>query len=192
MAMAGAQDIIAIKNKLIQTMLDIAADMPWNDITLYDIVAKAGIELDEIKVLFPCKSDIINAYARQVDHRLIDEMDGAFGEGESARDKLFDIIMERFDILNEHRDAIISVINGVTLDPKQGMESLSPLCSSIITIMNIANIEVDGWRGAIKISALSALYLKSLRDWVGDTSPDMAATMAGLDKSLGYFEKIKF
>lgn len=192
MAMAGAQDIIAIKNKLIQTALDLASKNAWNDILLSDIAMAACVAQEDMDLLFSCKSDIIAAYARNVDHQLSDEMNGAFGDSDSLHDKLFDIFMARFDILNQNRLAVISIINGLTLDPAQGIQSLSTLCNSINTIMDIAEIETHGWQGAIKISALSAIYLKSLRDWVKDDTPDMAATMAGLDKSLGYFDKIKF
>ena len=192
MAMADVQDIITIKNRLIQTALDLASNNPWNDILLSDIADAADVAHDDMAVLFPCKSDIIVAYARNVDHQLNDEMMDAFSVSDSLHDKLFDIMMARFDILNQNRSGVVSIINGLTLDPSQGIQSLSTLCNSMNTIMDIAGIETRGWQGAIKISALSVIYFKSLREWGKDDPPDMAATMAGLDKSLGYFDKIKF
>ena len=191
MAMADAQDIIATKNKIIQTAFDLAAIHSWNDITLNDIAIAAELDCMKVTALFPCKSDIITAYARIVDNRLIKEMDNTFGGSESRHDKLFDIMMARYDILNENRAALISIINGLTLNPKQGMETLPALCNTITTILNIAGENSDDWRGAIKISALSIIYLKSLREWINDDTADMASTMAGLDKSLAYFDKIK-
>ena len=51
-------------------------------------------------------------------------------------------------------------------------------------ILEACGEDTSGVKGAIKVVGLSGLYLKTLKTWVDDDSPDMAATMAALDNSL--------
>ena len=190
MAKAHTQDILGLKNEVIQGALNLAADKNWSDVSLQDIAKLLSSDIEIITALFPNKNDIIAAYARQIDLRLHDEFEGQGDNSESPRDRLFDIMMERFDILNENRAAVISVINSITLNPRDALDSLSFTCRSTTTMATLAGMDVNGWKGALVITGLSGLYIKTLRDWVADDSEDMAATMASLDKGLGYLDKI--
>ncbi len=51
-------------------------------------------------------------------------------------------------------------------------------------MLEAAGIDTGGYKGAIKIAGLTALYLKTLKTWREDDSEDMAKTMAELDKNL--------
>ena len=45
-------------------------------------------------------------------------------------------------------------------------------------------LSAGGLRGALRIKALGLVYLATLRVWLRDDSPDMAPTMAALDRHL--------
>lgn len=190
MSKASLQDITAFKNNVVEAALELAASKSWDDVSMYAIARQADVDNDDLTALFEDKEDILAAYAAQVDKRVDAAFQGEDTAQDSERDRLFDVLMERFDILNENREAVTSILNTITLDPKQGIDSLPHLCKSMRRMANTAGITLCGLRGAIKITALTILYLKLLRDWVKDDSPDMAATMAGLDKALSYYEKI--
>lgn len=188
MGTATAQDIIATKNKLIQSSLDLAGDMSWADVSMHDIARHAGVEFEDAIALCPDKDTLFMAYGRQVDLKVAEAFDGETWDGMNDKDRLFDVLMERFDVLNENRAGVISIINAITLDPKQ-MICLSPMvCQSMEHMMSVAGVDNDGWKGAVKLTALSGIYLKSLRDWVKDDTTDMSMTMASVDKGLGYLE----
>jgi len=190
MGTASAQDIIGMKNKLIQSSLDLAGETSWADVSMQDIAQYAGVDIEDALALCPDKQTLFMAYGRQVDLKVDDAFDGEAWDGMSDKDRLFDVLMERFDILNENRAGVISIINAITLDPKQ-MICLSPMvCQSMEHMMRVAGVNHDGWKGAIKLTALSGVYLKSLRDWVKDDTTDMSMTMASVDKGLGYLGRI--
>ena len=178
------QDIMHVKNKVIQASLELASTKFWGDISLNQIIKKADVNEGDFHALFDDKDAILAAYDAQIDRQLADNLEGQFSDSETERDQLFDVLMERFDILNENRAAVISILNSVTLDPKQAVLSLPHLCKSMNRTLLVADIDLKGLKGALKVTALTGLYLKVLRDWVKDDSPDMAATMAALDKSL--------
>jgi AcrR family transcriptional regulator len=189
MVMTSVQDILDLKRQVIQASLDLAKDVNWADITMADIAQEAKIESSILTALFEDKSTILSAYARQIDLRLEDEFKGQGGD-ESTRDRLFDIVMERFDILNENRLSIISILNAITLQPYEALSSLPFLCRSSETMLGLAGYKTNGWKGCALITAFAIGYIKILRDWVNDDTPDMAATMASVDKALNYFDKL--
>ncbi len=190
MSMTSAQDILDMKSRLIQSSLDLAAHQSWADISMHDIAAHAGINVDDAIALCPDKNTIFMGYGRQIDLKVADAFGDESLDEMDEKDRLFDVLMERFDILNENRAGVISIISAITQDPKQ-MICLSPMvCQSMEHMMGVANIPNNGWRGALKLTALSGLYLKTLRCWVNDSGADMPVTMASLDKGLGWLDKV--
>jgi len=188
MAMASVQDILEMKQKLIQTSLDLAADSGWSNISMDDIIIAADVDMAAAKALFDDKDMLLAAYARDLDLRL----EAAFSKAndDCTRDRLFDIVMERFDMLNDNRAGVISILNSLTLDPGYAAQSLPLLCRSTSAMLALAGYQVEGWKSYFKISAFTGLYFKILRDWIKDDSADMAPTMASLDRALGLFEKL--
>ncbi len=190
MSRASAQDIESMKAKVIQASLDLASTHPWNDVHMAQIAEKAECELSDVQAIFPEKMDILHAYERQIDAQVIDAMNDAFDDSDSTRDKIFDVLMERFDVLNDNRASVLSMLNAVTLDPKQMMVTAPWVPQSMIKMMTLADMDTNGIKGTMRVAGVSIAYLKTLRDWAGDSSADMAQTMAGLDNALGYVEKI--
>jgi hypothetical protein len=50
--------------------------------------------------------------------------------------------------------------------------------------LEASGIATGGLRGVLRIKALAALYLATMRTWLADESADNAATMAALDRNL--------
>ena len=190
MAKAAKQDTQTVKTTVIQSALSLAADAPWADVTMHDIAVHAGIPLADIMMVFDDKTDVVAAFGKSLDAQVAEAMNGQVMADDAPKDRLFDVLMARFDILNEHRGAVISMLNGLTSDPKQMAVSLPWVCKSMTWMMELAEVPTNGWAGSLQIMGLSAVYLKTLRTWIGDESEDMAATMAELDKNLSHAEKI--
>jgi ubiquinone biosynthesis protein COQ9 len=190
MTRASAQDIEDMKAKVIQASLDLASAHPWNDVHMAHIATRSECDLSDVQAIFPEKMDILHAYERQIDAQVIDAMNDAFDDTDSPRDKIFDVLMERFDVLNDNRASVLSMLNAVTLDPKQMMVTAPWVPQSMIKMMILADMDTNGIKGTMRVAGVSIAYLKTLRDWVNDNSVDMAQTMAGLDNALGYVEKI--
>jgi ubiquinone biosynthesis protein COQ9 len=190
MAKAQTQDAASIKKSVIQSSLDLAADTPWADVTMHDIASHAKIEMAQMVTVFDDKIDILNAFGKQIDVQVATAMNGQVMADDSHKDKLFDVLMERFDVLNENRAAIISILNATTADPKQMVVAMPWICRSMNTMMDLADIPTNGWAGALRVMGVSGVYLKTLRIWISDETDDMAVTMNELDTNLSRGEKI--
>ena len=172
-----------LKDCIIDAALALAEEEGWESISFDQIVAAAQADRADVLEYFDDKSDILTAYGRRVDRRVLENLAGD-GEGLDTRERLFDLMMERFDVLNESRAAITSIFDSLKNDPKQAVVSFPHLAKSMTKMLEAANIETDGVHGALKVTGLVGVYLYALRIWKEDETEDMAKTMAALDKAL--------
>jgi AcrR family transcriptional regulator len=177
------------KVKIIEAALDLAAQKGWANVSLADIARGNKLSLADLHEHFGDKADILAGFSRMVDARVLEGL-GEIDSEALPRDRLFDILMERFDILNEYRPGLVSVLDSFKLDPKQFIIGLPHLCKSMSWMLEAAGMDTLGLRGAARLAGLSGLYIKNLRVWAGDESPDMGKTMAALDKDLRRAESL--
>lgn len=178
-----------VRPKIIESALALAAERGWDIVTLRDIAGHCGISLAEMFSHFEDKDDILVAFGKMMDRRVL-EGAGKVDDEASARDRLFDILMDRYDILNEYRVGLVAVLESFKCDPKQAVISMPHLCKSMNWMLEAAGVKTNGIRGAVKVAGLTGVYLKVLSVWAEDESPDLSKTMAALDKALGRAEKI--
>jgi AcrR family transcriptional regulator len=174
-----------IKEKAVGAALDLAVQKGWQNVTLSGIARKAKIPLATLHQHFADRFDVITAWGRIIDRRVL----AGAGDSGSPRDRLFDLLMARLDVLNETRGGAISILESFRCDPKQSLVLLPHLCRSMGWMLDAAGIETGGVKGTLKVAALTAIYLKTLYVWRGDESADMAKTMAALDRALGHAEQ---
>ena len=137
------------KEELVQLALDLAAQKGWENVRLGDLADEAGLELAALRGYFCDKSDILVALGRMIDEAVLENI-GPVDETESARDRLFDILMERYDALNEYRPGLVAVLDSFKCDPKQAVISLPHLCQSMSRMMEAAGLEPRRIAGGCK------------------------------------------
>ena len=111
-------------------------------------------------------------------------------EKSSQRDMLFEIMMARYDILNEYRTSVKKIINHFMSRPQEVLKLIPKLIESKILIATFANIKPSGIQGVIKIKIIFALYYLTLFTWFNDENESLEKTMSALDKYLNYIEKV--
>lgn len=176
------------RDRAVDAALSMAGLMGWGHVTLADIADEAGLTLAEMHDLFEDKTDILAAYGRRLDRQALDAI-GAPDPALSPRERLFDILMERFDALNGDRAAVLSILGSLCAGPQDAAIALPHLGRSMHWMLEAAGIETAGLRGALKIVGLLTVYLAALWQWRKDESADLSATMAALDRALGRAER---
>ena len=179
---------LSLKERAVAGALDLASRMGWDMITMADIADKAHASLAELAEVFDDKTDVLVAYGRQIDKKVLESY-ASPDLSASERDRLFDILMERFDILNANRAAVVSILKSFTLDPKQAVISLPHLGRSMAWMLEAAGIDTSGIKGAIRVAGLTVVYLNATRHWMQDDSADLSKTMAALDRTLNRAEQ---
>lgn len=177
------------KEAVISASLGLAESMGWANVNLADIAQEAGLNLSELFDIVEDKDDVLVLLGKMIDKRVL-EVIGEPDPAVSPRDQLFDILMERYEILNEYRGGLVAVLESFKFDPKQIVISCPHLARSMSWMLEAAGIDTGGVRGALKVVGLTGVYLKTLRVWKEDESVDMAKVMAALDKDLGRAEQV--
>ncbi len=178
----------SLKSKAVCAALKLAAVRGWGAVTMQDIATECGASLADLHEIFEDRSDILSVYGRQLDHRVIKSI-GKPDLAQSERDRLFDVLMERFDLLGQDRAAMRSILKSFCLDPKQAVMTLPHLGKSMVWMLECAGVDANGARGAVKALGLMGVYLYALRAWMNDESEDLSKTMAALDRALGRAEQ---
>ena len=173
----------------IEAALTLAAEKGWRDLALADIAEAAGLSIGQLYAIYPSKTDILAAYSRNIDAAVLAETETP-GEEESAKDRLFDLLMRRFDKLDAHKAGLVRIAEDTGRDPLALVCSLANLDRSMAAMLEAAGISTTGLRGVVRIKGLAAVYLAGMRAWFRDDSADKAKTMAALDKALGRAERM--
>lgn len=167
----------------IAAALRLAASRGWAGVSLAEVAAEAGLPMSELYALYPSKQAILDAFSRQVDDEVLKAIDAEATEG-GARDRLFDVVMRRLDVLAPHRDGLAAIARANACDPVALLCGARQLRRSMAAMLEAAGLSASGLGGILRIKGLSAIYLATLRTWLGDDSDDKARTMATLDQAL--------
>ena len=171
-----------LAGKVIDAAFALALERGWRDLSLAEIAEAAGEPLSKVYPVFSSKLAILEGFSDRVDAEMLAEE--AEGLDSPARDRLFDMLMRRFDALQPHREALGVILQDQLRDPLATSCGLGRLARSMAATLEAAGFSTTGCRGVLRIKGLSAIYLSTLRVWLRDDSEDMAKTMAHLDKQL--------
>src|SRR5262249_22057331 len=149
---------------------------PWSSVTLLDIAESAGVSLAELRELFASKTEILVAFMRSIDDEVLVKATKRRND-QSPRDRLFEVIMSRFDALAPHKAALRSISRSGVPDPTL----LCSLLTSLHWMLQAAGIGTDGLNGSLKVAGLTSVYGSVFRTWLDDTDAGLARTMARLD-----------
>lgn len=167
-------------DRLLDAALRLAARQGWRRTGLAEIAAEAGLPLDEAYAACPSKPALLARLHRRIDRAALADGGDA---GETPRDRLFEVLMRRFDALAPHRPALRAILRDSLGDPA-ALLGLPPLVCSMTWMLERAGLPAAGWRGRGRAHVLAGLYLSVFRTFLEDDSADLARTMAALDRRL--------
>jgi hypothetical protein len=105
----------------------------------------------------------------------------SLSQQDSPRDKIFALLMARFDVLQAERVGMGFLLAQLRRQPAlaaQVARMVAPHLQHCATQAGLA--------GALYTPALMLVYALALRVWANDASADMASTMRAVDKNLTY------
>jgi AcrR family transcriptional regulator len=171
------------REKIIAAFLNLLAAKRFEQIGFADIAGAAGVTLAQLRGEFPSTLAILAAHVKSVDRAVLNE-DFSDVEDEPPRERLFDVLMRRLELLAPHREAVRSVLRSARRNPPLALSLNAMAVGSQQWMLTAAGIGASGPRGMIRAQGLAALYSGVLRTWVHDDDPGLARTMAALDRSL--------
>jgi AcrR family transcriptional regulator len=170
------------RDKIIDALMGLAAKKRWDEISLADIADRAGVSLAQFRDAFPSKGAALGGLSRRIDKAVLEG--GGELTGESGRDRLFDVLMRRFDAMAPYKDALKNINDWAMRDPL-ALPALNQLAlNSLRFMLEAAGLNSEGPLGALKLQGLALAWTHVFHIWLSDDSEDNAKTMAALDKEL--------
>jgi len=173
-------DDIEFDRALITSAFDLAAQRGWHRISVAQAARHAGLALDRARARLPGRMVLLLRFVRMADRAALA---GAAEEG-SPRDRLFDLLMRRIDVLQNHRAGVLAVMRALPADPAAALLLATTNLCSMGWMLEGAGISAVGPLGLLRAKGLLAVWLWTLRAWQRDASDDLAPTMAALDQAL--------
>ncbi|MEL7031109.1 MAG: hypothetical protein AAGL97_00060 [Pseudomonadota bacterium] len=170
-----------IIEKGVQAALKLAETEKWSRITLAAIAEEAGLSLRDFHT-HADKDTLSAAVERTFDAGM---SEGSFDSDETARTRLFDVIMMRFEAMEDVRDGAMSFLRwrdrsfdglGLRLSNRAATAKWALTCAGLDGGSSIP-------RG-VQVTALAWAIAQAERAWRQETSADLSRTMAALDAEL--------
>ncbi len=182
-------DTRSANDKLIDAALELAAERPWRSLSLPEIAEHAKVPVGEALMALPGRNRIQRALIDRVDAKVFgslkdDPLDG------TVKDKLFDILMRRFDALDGRQTALRSMARDAARDPLGSACLGARFLKSMALSLQAAGVSSEGCKGTLRTKALAAIQMNATRVWMNDDDPGLARTMAAMDKGLARAEKL--
>ena len=165
---------------LIASAFHLAAERGWAQVSVAAAARAASLPLHEARARFPAKAMILLRFGRMADQAALQD---APADG-PVRDRLFDLLMRRFDALQAQRAGVLALLRTLPADPPTALLLALATRRSMRWMLEAADVSTRGLRGELRVRGLMAVWLWTVRSWERDDSADLSTTMAALDIAL--------
>jgi len=177
------------RDKIIAAFLELLSGQRIEQVGFAEIAETSGVSLSQLRGEFSSTLAILAAHLKSVDRAVL-AGDTADMADEPARERLFDVLMRRLEVLAPHREAVRSLLRSARRDPPLALALNALAVRSQQWMLAAAGIKASGPRGMIRAQGLALLFASVLRTWVDDEDPGLARTMAALDRALGRGQRL--
>ena len=177
------------RDKIIEALMTLLADHAIEDIGLADIASEADVTLSELRAEFGSPMAMLAAYIKDIDRKVLDGGDDDMDD-ESPRERLFDVLMRRLELLEPHKPAIRSLIRSAMRNPPLALTVNAHSVCSQQWMLTAAGIGASGPKGMIRAQGLALMFANVIRTWVNDHDEGHARTLAALDRELARGQRL--
>jgi AcrR family transcriptional regulator len=171
------------RDKIIAAFLALLAEKPIEQIGFSEIAKDAGVSLGQMRGEFSSTLAIFAAHVKAIDRAVL-AADLSDMADEPPRERLFDVLMRRLEVLAPHRQAVRSLLRSARRNPPLVLALNGLAVRSQQWMLTAAEINASGPRGLMRAQGLALLFASVLRTWTRDDDPGLARTMAALDRAL--------
>ncbi|MBB5372070.1 TetR family transcriptional regulator [Acidocella aromatica] len=171
---------------LVTAAFALGAEKGWRHVSPAAAARYAGLDLAKVRAAYPCTGAILKKFGEMADTAALNN---ALTEG-SVRDRLFDILLRRFDFLQMYRPGVVALLRALPFCPPLAFVMAELNIASMGWLLEGAGVDATGLRGALAKRGLLAVWAYGVRAWADDESEDLTATMAAVDKALARAESI--
>ena len=185
--MSAGMDDAEFDRALVGAAFALAAEGGWRAVSVTAAARRADLPLDRARGRFSGAAAVLMRFGRIADQAALAPTPA---EG-PPRDRLFDMLMRRIDVVQAHRAGVLALLRALPFDPCLAALLAAANIRSMRWMLEAAGISARGPLGRLRTKGLLALWLAVLRVWRSDGSEDLSATMAALDRALTRAERLE-
>jgi ubiquinone biosynthesis protein COQ9 len=175
-------------SSLVAALWRVIAQHGWPGMSMRRLAAEADMATADLRDRFPTRLNLLLLHGRVMDQAVLA---GTIpGQGGSARDRIFDVLMRRLDAMQPHREGILRLFEDMRRDPLLALALAPHIGVAMRWMLDAAEIEAKSCEARLLALGLTGVWLATIRAWARDDSPDMGTTMAALDAALDRAERI--
>jgi AcrR family transcriptional regulator len=171
------------RERIIAGFMALLSEQAIERIGLAEIAERSGVTLADLRGEFGTPLAILAAHVKELDRKVLAEVDPDMAE-ESPRERLFDVLMRRLELLGDHKEAVRSLLRSARRDPPLALALNAMAVRSQQWMLTAAGIGASGPKGMVRSQGLALLFANVLRTWVDDDDAGLARTLAALDREL--------
>ncbi len=165
----------------LEAALKLAETRPWGELTLAEIARESGQSLDMFHGIAD-RAALNGCLDGMLDKAM---SEGSLDPGETPRTRLFDVIMLRFEAMEQVRDGLLSFLrwrdgslDGLAIRVRARLDTAS-------WALACAGLDADqGPPRQLERAGLAWVYGRAEAAWRSETSSDLSRTMSVLDGEL--------
>ncbi|WP_135212406.1 hypothetical protein [Vitreimonas flagellata] len=177
----------SIRRDLARAALSLAGSTPWREVTLIRLADAAARPVSDF--YGATLGEAVDCVEEAFDRAIADATD-ELDPKQTVRDRLFELIMRRFEAMEPHREAVLGMEHGLDRDPTLMAAAHQRHVRCARWVLAIAGMEADGMTGQARAQGLGVIIGQARAAWRGDSAGDFAKTMASLDKNLRRAEEM--
>lgn len=177
----------AVRRDLARAALTLAAASPWREVTLLKLADAAARPISDF--YGASLGEAVDCVEEAFDRAIGDNLE-ALDPGQSVRDRLFELIMRRFEAMEPHRAAVLAMEVGADRDPTLMAAAHQRHVRCARWVLALSGLEADGMTGQARAQGLGVIIGQARLAWRGDDAGDFNKTMASLDKNLRRAEEM--
>lgn len=169
---------------LVSAALRLAGEQGWARMNVAAAARTAGLSLAEARLRCRNRQQVLCRLGEMLDEAALT---GVASEG-PVRDRLFDLLMRRFDALQAHRSGVLALLRALPCEPATALLLTCTTRQSMRWMLHAVDVSTAGLRGEVRVRGLMAIWFWCVRAWQRDESEDLSTTMAAVDSALNRAE----
>lgn len=165
---------------LVRAAFALAGRNGWKAVSVAEAARSAGLDLARARSRFPSRAAILLKLGRMADQAALAQTPT---EG-SVRDRLFYLVMERLDVLQDHRAGVLALLRRLPFEPGTTLLLDAATRRSLRWLLEAAGVSTAGLRGELRAQGLYVVWLWAVRAWQTDETDDLSPTMSAVDTAL--------
>lgn len=176
-------DEAPLSERIEAALFELLADRAFHEVRLVDLAERAGVGLGALRRAYDGPFAVLSGFSRRIDAMVLDDDDPAM-RAEPIKDRLFDVLMRRFDLLAPYRPGLGGLMRSARRDPFLAAHLTRLLVGSQTWILEASGVAAGGPRGAAKAAVLGAALVRLAPTFLDDEEEGLPKTMAALDEAL--------